>query len=186
MSTMTLCVNDKRAEIFRDEENKNNDLLTSSIRYTTISEKTGFKQKAQLIGDLQAETLVIEEGVDFVENCNVNPVDEIEENKYSGGTTYISYDETSDEGNQSEIESHEDSYNKTHSTNEERIKLLARKYIRRLSNEENARLEMLCERVRQLFPRVTADDFAQLEKIGTELKDFEEENKRIREKYNLD
>ena len=70
--------------------------------------------------------------------------------------------------------------------NEKRIKLLARKYIRTLSNEEDARLEILCERVRQLFPRATSDDFVQLEKIGTELEDLEEENKKIREKYNLD
>jgi cytoskeletal protein CcmA (bactofilin family) len=39
----------------------------------TATEKIEFKQKAQLIGDLQAKTLVIEEGVVFVGNCNVNP-----------------------------------------------------------------------------------------------------------------
>ncbi len=37
------------------------------------SEKVEFKQKAQLIGDLQAKALVIEEGVVFVGKCNVNP-----------------------------------------------------------------------------------------------------------------
>jgi len=37
------------------------------------SEKVELKQKAQLIGDLQAKTLVIEEGVIFVGQCNVNP-----------------------------------------------------------------------------------------------------------------
>ncbi len=37
------------------------------------SEKVELKQKAQLIGDLQARTLVIEEGVVFVGQCNVNP-----------------------------------------------------------------------------------------------------------------
>ena len=37
------------------------------------SEKVELKQKAQLIGDLQAKTLVIEEGVVFVGQCNVNP-----------------------------------------------------------------------------------------------------------------
>lgn len=90
------------------------------------------------------------------------------------------------EGIQTEPEPPKDSYNKSHLTNEERIKLLARKYIKKLTSEENARLEILCERVRQLFPRATQDDFIQLEKIGTELKDLEEENKRIIEKYNLD
>ncbi len=37
------------------------------------SEKIELKQKAHLIGDLQARTLVIEEGVVFVGQCNVNP-----------------------------------------------------------------------------------------------------------------
>ncbi len=37
------------------------------------SERVELKQKAQLIGDLQAKTLVIEEGVVFVGQCNVNP-----------------------------------------------------------------------------------------------------------------
>ncbi len=37
------------------------------------SEKVELKHKAQLLGDLQARTLVIEEGVVFVGQCNVNP-----------------------------------------------------------------------------------------------------------------
>ena len=37
------------------------------------SEKIELKQKAHLSGDLQARTLVIEEGVVFVGQCNVNP-----------------------------------------------------------------------------------------------------------------
>ncbi len=37
------------------------------------SDKVEFKQKAQLMGDLQAKSLVIEEGVVFVGKCNVNP-----------------------------------------------------------------------------------------------------------------
>ncbi len=37
------------------------------------AEKVVLKQKAQLLGDLQARTLVIEEGVVFVGKCNVNP-----------------------------------------------------------------------------------------------------------------
>ncbi len=39
----------------------------------TASDKVVLKQKAHLIGDLQAKTLVIEEGVVFVGRCNVNP-----------------------------------------------------------------------------------------------------------------
>ncbi len=91
-----------------------------------------------------------------------------------------------DEGIQIEFEPRKDPYGKSHLTNEERIKLLARKYIKKLSSEESARLEILCERVRQLFPRATSDDFTKLEEIGVELKDLEEENKRVIEKYNLD
>ena len=37
------------------------------------SDKVELKQNAHLIGDLQAKTLVIEEGVIFVGQCNVNP-----------------------------------------------------------------------------------------------------------------
>ncbi len=37
------------------------------------SDKVELKQKAHLIGDLQAKTLVIEEGVVFVGQCIVNP-----------------------------------------------------------------------------------------------------------------
>ena len=37
------------------------------------SEKVELKERAQLIGDLKARTLVIEEGVVFVGKCNVNP-----------------------------------------------------------------------------------------------------------------
>ncbi len=37
------------------------------------SDRVELKQKAQLIGDLQAKVLVIEEGVVFVGKCNVNP-----------------------------------------------------------------------------------------------------------------
>lgn len=94
--------------------------------------------------------------------------------------------ETTDDEIKTEIESHEAPDSKSYLANEKRIKLLARKYIRKLSSEENARLEILCERVIQLFPRATLDDFVRLERIGTELKDLEEENKKIKEKYNLD
>ncbi len=37
------------------------------------TEKVELKHKAQLLGDLQARTLVIEEGVIFNGQCNVNP-----------------------------------------------------------------------------------------------------------------
>ncbi len=37
------------------------------------SDKVELKQKAHLTGDLQAKTLIIEEGVVFIGQCNVNP-----------------------------------------------------------------------------------------------------------------
>ncbi len=39
----------------------------------TASDKVELKQSAHIIGDLKAKTLVMEEGVIFVGNCNVNP-----------------------------------------------------------------------------------------------------------------
>jgi Integral membrane protein CcmA involved in cell shape determination len=39
----------------------------------TATEKVELKEKAHLVGDLKARTLIIEEGVVFVGNCNVNP-----------------------------------------------------------------------------------------------------------------
>lgn len=39
----------------------------------TASDKVVLKQKAQLIGDLQAKTLVVEEGVVFVGRCDIRP-----------------------------------------------------------------------------------------------------------------
>jgi cytoskeletal protein CcmA (bactofilin family) len=50
------------------------------------SDKVELKQKAHLIGDLQAKTLVIEEGVVFVGQCNVNPEGtKIESQSYKEG-----------------------------------------------------------------------------------------------------
>ena len=39
----------------------------------TASDRVVLKQKAHFIGDLQAKTLVVEEGVVFVGRCNVKP-----------------------------------------------------------------------------------------------------------------
>lgn len=39
----------------------------------TATEKVELRERAQLIGDLKAKILVIEEGVVFIGKCNVNP-----------------------------------------------------------------------------------------------------------------
>ena len=39
----------------------------------TATEKVELKEQAHLVGDMKARILVIEEGVVFVGNCNVNP-----------------------------------------------------------------------------------------------------------------
>ena len=71
--------------------------------------------------------------------------------------------------------------------NEERLKLLSRKYEKKeLNIEELTRLEILREKVRNLLPRITADDFNKLEIIGNEIREFQEESKKIREKYKFD
>ncbi len=50
------------------------------------SDKVELKQKAQLMGDLQAKALVVEQGVIFVGKCNVNPEGtKIESQSYKEG-----------------------------------------------------------------------------------------------------
>lgn len=54
--------------------------------------------------------------------------------------------------------------------NRDRLVFLSRKYAsREFSTESQARLEILRERVRQLIPRITADDFAELERTAADL-----------------
>jgi len=51
--------------------------------------------------------------------------------------------------------------------NRDRLELLARAYVAgQLSNEEQARLTIVTERVRRLIPRVTVADFERLEQIA--------------------
>ena len=51
--------------------------------------------------------------------------------------------------------------------NRDRLELLARAYVAgQLSNEEQARLTIVTERVRRLIPRVTVTDFERLEQIA--------------------
>jgi cytoskeletal protein CcmA (bactofilin family) len=50
------------------------------------SDKVELKQSAQIFGDVQAKTLVVEQGVIFVGNCNVNPEgSKIESPSYKAG-----------------------------------------------------------------------------------------------------
>lgn len=63
------------------------------------------------------------------------------------------------------------------SANQSRFELLARAYVGgQLSNEEQARLEIVTERVRRLIPRVTVRDFEELEGIASDLTQTESEN----------
>jgi len=68
------------------------------------------------------------------------------------------------------------------SANRDRLALLAREYVAgQLSTEEEARLKIVSERVRRLIPRVTSQDFEELERIATELEQIgSEENGRHR------
>jgi len=70
--------------------------------------------------------------------------------------------------------------------NTKRLKLLARKYARKaLTREEEARLEIVSERVRQLMPRVTAQDFERLEALAKEVSRLRELDEEVRRKIGL-
>ena len=69
--------------------------------------------------------------------------------------------------------------------NRDRLVFLSRKYAGGCLPEEEARLEMLTERVRALLPRITEDDFLRLEEAAGELSTIHEENQRLRKKLSL-
>ncbi|MFY9825650.1 MAG: hypothetical protein WAM82_30025 [Thermoanaerobaculia bacterium] len=70
--------------------------------------------------------------------------------------------------------------------NEERLRLLSRKYSGLpFSSEDEIRLQNLGERVRGLLPRVTDRDFAELEGISSRTDDLAETVRQIRERYHL-
>lgn len=66
--------------------------------------------------------------------------------------------------------------------NKERLAFLARKYARRISKEEEARLDILTEQVRALIPRITERDYEQLADIANELSTIRQDNEHLREK----
>lgn len=68
--------------------------------------------------------------------------------------------------------------------NRDRLELLARAYVAgQLSNEEQARLAIVSERVRRLIPRITSADFEQLERIAEDIKRSESEDLERRNRF---
>lgn len=66
--------------------------------------------------------------------------------------------------------------------NEDRLKLLARKYVakEKLSDEQSARLEIVTARVRQLMPSVTVQEYEALEGVLLLLHDVSDTDKQLR------
>lgn len=63
------------------------------------------------------------------------------------------------------------------SANRDRLALLARAYVAgQLSTEEEARLAIVTARVRRLIPRVTVQDFEELERVAIELEQIGSED----------
>jgi len=61
--------------------------------------------------------------------------------------------------------------------NRDRLELLARAYVAgQLSNEEQARLTIVIQRVRHLIPRVTVTDFERLEQIARDIEQLGSED----------
>ncbi len=70
---------------------------------------------------------------------------------------------------------------KEEAASKDRMTLLARKYaVTGLSIEEDARLAIVTERLRELVPRVKVEDFAVLESIASFIKKMDSEHKEIR------
>jgi len=71
--------------------------------------------------------------------------------------------------------------------NRARLALLARQYVaERLSTEEEARLAIVSEKVRRLIPRVTVEDFQELERILEETERIELEDIERRSRLGID
>jgi len=70
--------------------------------------------------------------------------------------------------------------------NRDRLVFLARKYAGFSSREDNARLEMLTEKVRSLMPRVSAADVDRLTSLVEDLRAVQERHKQLRERTGLD
>lgn len=72
--------------------------------------------------------------------------------------------------------------------NSARIVLLARKYVAEgtISDEQNARLAIVTERVRKLLPAVTIQEFEVLEDVLARVRDISESDRKIRLSLGLD
>lgn len=76
---------------------------------------------------------------------------------------------------------------KARQANRDRLKLLSRQFVRKeLSNEDQARLEIVSERVRALIPRVTSDDWERLESIALRIEVLTDANSKLRSDLKLD
>jgi len=73
-------------------------------------------------------------------------------------------------------------------TQDQRVALLARKYIegRHFSDEEDARLRILTERLRRLIPRVTTEDLEKIESLVVDVNEANKQNQAIRRRLGLD
>lgn len=71
--------------------------------------------------------------------------------------------------------------------NSARVELLARKYAGKegLSKEEGARFAIVTERIRQLLPPVTTEDFESLEQVLKSVRKIESADIAVREKLGL-
>lgn len=160
MPVVTKSVNDPIRDLFKHEDNLLDDTFTG-YRIIPSKKKPDFNENLQseidnLINKIGTEPIINNSDDSTIVTGNIELVDE---DKKENGLL----------------------------KNEERLKLLSRKYVKKeLNREEYTRLEILREKVRKLLPRVTTEDFERLEIVGKELEEFKEENKRIREEYNLD
>jgi hypothetical protein len=69
----------------------------------------------------------------------------------------------------------------------DRITLLARQYVRReVSTEDEARLTIATEKVRQLIPRVTAEDVEALNEMLEEAQELEQQDNEQRKRLGID
>jgi hypothetical protein len=70
--------------------------------------------------------------------------------------------------------------------NAERIELLIRRYVcGQLSTEEEVRLEIVAERIRRLMPKVSAENFEELEAIITEINEIGDADDQLRQELGL-